>query len=440
MKLILRYLKPFYGRMFLGLGIKVAGTIMDLILPYILAHIINNVVPLKRMTPVLWWGVIMIICSIIGVTGNVVANRMASRVARDTSEQIRHDLFSRVMHLSSHQIDQLTIPSLESRLTTDTYNVHHMIGMMQRMGVRAPILLVGGIAVAATMEPVLTLVLVATLPFITLAVWGISRKGIPLYTALQQKVDKLVRVVRENAQGIRIIKALSKTDYERRHFDAVNREVVDAEKKAGITMAASNPLMNFFLNTGLTCVIVVGAFRVNGGTSEPGNIIAFMSFFTMISNAMLSVTRMFVMLSKGTASANRITEVIELPADLPVGSLDDYPPRRDGDEGFITFEHVDFSYNKTKNNLTDLSFTVPRGGTLGIIGATGSGKSTIVQLLMRFYDVDSGSIRIGGLDIRSIPSDELHRKFGIAMQNDFSMPRRWRKTSPSARGAGARRG
>lgn len=222
MKLILRYLKPFYGRMFLGLGIKVAGTIMDLILPYILAHIINNVVPLKRMTPVLWWGVIMIICSIIGVTGNVVANRMASRVARDTSEQIRHDLFSRVMHLSSHQIDQLTIPSLESRLTTDTYNVHHMIGMMQRMGVRAPILLVGGIAVAATMEPVLTLVLVATLPFITLAVWVISRKGIPLYTALQQKVDKLVRVVRENAQGIRIIKALSKTDYERRHFDAVN--------------------------------------------------------------------------------------------------------------------------------------------------------------------------------------------------------------------------
>lgn len=138
MKLILRYLKPFYGRMFLGLGIKVAGTIMDLILPYILAHIINNVVPLKRMTPVLWWGVIMIICSIIGVTGNVVANRMASRVARDTSEQIRHDLFSRVMHLSSHQIDQLTIPSLESRLTTDTYNVHHMIGMMQRMAFAPP--------------------------------------------------------------------------------------------------------------------------------------------------------------------------------------------------------------------------------------------------------------------------------------------------------------
>lgn len=419
MKLVLRYLKPFYARMFLGLLIKAGGSVMELILPYILAHIIDNVVPQKELKLVFFWGALMILCSIAAVIGNITANRMAARVARDTSEQIRHDLFARVMHLSSRQIDRLTVPSLESRLTSDTYNVHHMIGMMQRLGVRAPILLIGGIAVAATMEPVLTLVLVATLPFITVAVWGISRKGIPLYTTLQQKVDRMVRVVRENAQGVRVIKALSKTDYERRHFDEVNRDVVAAEKKAGITMAASNPLMNFFLNTGLTFVIVVGAFRVNSGLTQPGAIVAFMSFFTLISNAMLSVTRMFVMFSKGTASANRIAEVIELPGDLDVASEDDMPRRRDGAEGFITFEDVNFSYNKTKNNLTDISFRVPHGGTLGIIGATGSGKSTIIQLLMRFYDVDSGSIRIGGRDIRTIPHDELHRKFGVALQNDF---------------------
>lgn len=419
MKLLFRYLKPFYARMFLGLLIKAGGSIMELILPYILSHIIDDIVPQKELKLVLFWGALMIICSLFAVIGNITANRMAARVARDTSEQLRHDLFARVMHLSSHQIDRLTVPSLESRLTSDTYNVHHMIGMMQRLGVRAPILLIGGIAVAATMEPVLTLVLVATLPFITVAVWGISRKGIPLYATLQQKVDRMVRVVRENAQGVRVIKALSKTDYERRHFDEVNREVVAAEKKAGITMAASNPLMNFFLNTGLTFVLLVGAFRVNQGLTQPGAIVAFMSFFTLISNAMLSVTRMFVMFSKGAASANRIAEVIELPTDLDVTTEDDLPRQNDGSEGFITFDHVNFSYNKTKNNLTDISFAVPHGGTLGIIGATGSGKSTIVQLLMRFYDVDSGSIRIGGRDIRTIPQDELHQKFGVAMQNDF---------------------
>ncbi len=419
MKMILKYLRPFRGRMCLGLAIKIIGTVMDLILPYILAHIIDDVVPTKQLKPVLFWGALMVLCALVGVTGNIVANRMAARVARNTSEQLRHDLFSRIMHLSCRQIDRLTIPSLESRLTSDTYNVHHMIGMIQRMGVRAPILLIGGIAVSATLEPMLTLVLVAVLPFITIIVLGISRRGIPLYTKLQQNVDRLVRVVRENAQGVRVIKALSKTDYERRHFDAVNRDVVAAEKKAGITMAASNPLMNFFLNTGLTCVIVVGAFRVNGGASAPGSIIAFMSFFTMISNAMLAVTRIFVMLSKGTASANRIAEVLEIEPDLAVESTDTYPRKRDGDEGYITFDKVSFSYNKTKNNLTDISFRVPRGGTLGIIGATGSGKSTIVQLLMRFYDVDSGSVCIGGQDVRTFPLGELHRKFGVAMQNDF---------------------
>ncbi|MBR6708628.1 MAG: ABC transporter ATP-binding protein [Clostridia bacterium] len=419
MKMLARYLRPFLGRMLGGLSIKVVGTVIELILPYILAHIVNEVVLDKKLLPIFAWGGLMILCSLICVIANIVANRMAARVARDTSERIRHDLFSRVMHLSARQIDALTIPSLESRLTSDTYNVHHMIGMMQRMGVRAPILLIGGIAVAATMEPVLTLVLVAVLPFITMAVWGISRKGIPLYTTLQQKVDRMVRVVRENAQGVRVIKALSKNDYERRHFDTVNRDVVAAEKKAGITMAASNPLMNLFLNTGLTCVIVVGAYRVNGGMSLPGNIIAFLSFFTMISNAMLAVTRMFVMISKGTASANRIDEVLTQPTDLAVSDTDSFPRRAYGPEGFITFDHVNFSYNKTKNNLTDISFKVPRGGTLGIIGATGSGKSTIVQLLMRFYDVDSGAIRIGGRDVRTIPHDELHRKFGVAMQNDF---------------------
>ncbi len=419
MKLILRYLRPFYLRMVLGFSVKIVASLMDLFLPYILKYIIDDVVPGREMAPVLFWGGIMLLCSACGFVGNVTANRMASRVARDTTEQLRHDLFARVMHLSAHQIDKLTIPSLESRLTSDTYNIHHLIGMMQRMGVRAPILLVGGIIVAATMEPMLTLVLIAVLPFITLTVWMISRKGIPLYTALQQKVDRMVRVVRENAHGIRVIKALSKTDYERRHFDAVNREVVAAEKKAGITMAASSPMMNFFLNTGLTCVIVVGALRVNEGISEPGSILAFLSFFTLISNAMLAVTRMFVMLSKGTASANRIAEVLDMPSDLATASEDDYPRQRDGRDGFITFDGVSFSYNKTKNNLTDVSFRVPRGGTLGIIGATGSGKSTIVQLLMRFYDVDAGSIRIGGRDIRTFPADELHGKFGVAMQNDF---------------------
>lgn len=415
-KIILKYLRPFYARMFLGLLIKFLGTIMDLILPYILAHIIDHVVPTKNISMVLLWGCIMIICSLCGMFGNVIANRMASKVARDTSESIRHDLFAKIFYLSSKQIDGFSVASLESRLTSDTYNIHNMLGGMQRLGVRAPILLIGGIIVTLTLEPVLALVLVSVLPFIAFAVWHISRKGIPLYTKLQKAVDKMVRVVRENAQGVRVIKALSKTDYEKRRFGTVNNEVVGCEKKAGYAMAASNPVMNLFLNAGLVLVVLVGAYRVNGGTSEAGKIIAFLTYFTLISNAMLSITRMFVMFSKGTASANRVGEVLHTSEDLQTFPAEEETRKNDD---YIVFDHVFFSYNGKKNNLTDISFSIPKGKMLGIIGATGSGKSTVIQLLMRFYDVSSGEIRIGGQDVRTIPPDKLHLKFGVVMQNDF---------------------
>lgn len=401
--------------MVLGLFIKFIGTIMDLLLPYILSYLIDDIVPQREVNPIIWWGIIMVIVSLLGVTGNVVANRMASRVARNTAEKIRYDLFARTMRLTCAQMDGFTIPSMEARLTTDTYNVHQFLGAFQRLGVRAPILLIGGIIVTFSLDAAMAWVLLATLPLIAAVVYIISKKGVPLYTIQQQKIDKMVRVIREDSQGIRVIKALSKTDYERRRFDDVNREVNAAERKAAITMAASNPLITFFLNLGLVVVILVGAWQVDRGLSEPGKIIAFMSYFTLISNALLAVTRMFVMFSKSSASAKRIEEILSAPADLEI--MPDVPEK--GTDAHIVFDRVTFSYNKRRNNITDISFSLKKGGTLGIIGATGSGKTTILSLLMRFYDADSGNIYINGRDIRSIPPAELHQMFGVAMQNDF---------------------
>ncbi len=419
MKYLLRYIKPFYRRMTVGLCIKCVGTVMELFLPYILGHIIDEVVPLGDIAKILMWGGIMILCALTGVIMNVGANRMAARVARNVSEAVRHDLFDKTMRLSSSQVDKFTVPSLESRLTSDTYNFHHFIGMMQRMGVRAPMLLFGGLAITMIVDWRLSAVMFSILPFIGIAVWFISRRGVPLYTQVQKSVDGMTRVVREDAQGIRVIKALSKTEYERERYDKVNRRLVEDEKKAGITMALSNPLMTFFMNLGIVAVILVGAFLVDDGLTKPGKILTFMQYFTLISQAMMSVTRIFVMYTKSSASAKRIAEVLRCGEELAVGTSADYPTRADGSEGYITFDKVNFSYNKTKNNLSNISFKLPRGGTLGIIGATGSGKTTLISLLMRLYDVDSGSIRIGGRDVRTIPADELHSKFGVAMQHDF---------------------
>ncbi len=414
MKKIFAYLKPHIPRMTVGLTIKFIGTIMDLLLPWILAYMIDDVVPLRNVPMILWWGATMLFCSVLAVVTNIIANRMAARVARNTTEALRHDLFSKISYLSCAQIDEFTIPSLESRLTSDTYNIHQMIGMMQRMGVRAPILLLGGVLVTFTLEPVLTLVLVCVLPFIGYIVWRVSKKGIPLYTQLQRAVDNMVRTVRENASGIRVIKALSKTDYEKKRFADANAHVVEKEKKAGITMALTNPMMNLFLNLGLTLVIIVGAYRVNAGVTQAGKIIAFLSYFTIILNAMLSVTRIFVMYSKGSASAGRISLVLDAPADLTLRTAE--PVETDN---HIIFEHVSFSYHKHKENLTDISFSLKRGQTLGIIGATGCGKSTLINLLMRLYDADSGRIFINGKPIESIDAAQLHEMFGVVFQNDI---------------------
>jgi len=419
MKYIVKYVRPFFGRMGVGLAIKIGGTVSELFIPYILSHIIDNIVPLESIGLIVKWGALMILCAVLAVVMNIVANRMAAKVAMDSTRALRHDLFDKTMRLSSSNVDRFTVPSLESRLTSDTYNVHHFIGMMQRLGVRAPMLLIGGLIITLTIDWRLSLVMFSIVPFIAISVAIISKKGVPLYKNVQSSVDGMTRVVREDAQGIRVIKALSKTEHERGRYDAANRTLVRDEEKAGITMAASNPIMTFLMNLGIVAVVFVGALLINNGLSKSGKIIAFMQYFTLISMAMMSITRIFVMMTKCSASANRIGEVLETEDDLQLLPVSSYPGVATGDDGFITFDKVNFSYNKTKNNLTDISFKVRRGGSLGIIGATGSGKSTIISLLMRFYDVDSGCIRIDGRDVRTIPPEELHSMFGVALQNDF---------------------
>lgn len=409
----MQYLRPYVPRMSLGLVVKFLGTVIDLLIPWLLVHLVDDVVPLGDRGRIFAYGGLMLLCAAAALVTNIAANRMASHVARDAIEVIRHDLFAKISYLSCRQVDEFTIPSLESRLTSDTYNLHQMISRMQRLGIRAPILLLGGICITLTLDAVLTLVLVSVLPLIAIVVYVVSHKGIPLYTKLQQSVDRMVRTVRENATGVRVIKALSKGEYEKERFDAVNKEVVANETKAAVTMALSNPTMNLLLNLGLTLVILVGAWRVGMGAMLPGKIMGFLTYFTIILNAMLSVTKMFVLYSKGSASAERISQVLEAGQDLQLA-----PPDHVQSEYHVEFSHVSFSYNKKRENLSDISFALRKGETLGIIGPTGCGKSTVLNLLIRFYDPDSGTIRIGGDNVKSIPFAELHTKFGIAFQND----------------------
>lgn len=410
-----RYIRPYWWYIFLTVFIKLLGAAMELLIPYFMEILLDEKVPAGNLPDIYWYGGLMLLCAGACLGFNILANRMSAVSSGRITRSIRHDLFYKFQHLSARQMDGLTISSAESRLTSDTYNVNQLLARVQRLGIRAPILLLGGIGMMLSMDPVLALVLVGLLPIIAIVVYFVTKTSVPLYTKQQSVLDQVVRTVQENITGIRVIKALSKTEYEKQRFHQVNEKLTRVDTKAGIITAITNPVSTLTLNLGLTLVVVIGAYRVNGGQILSGVIVAFLQYFIMILNAMLGITRIFVMWSKGEASANRVADVLDMEQDLTVEPAGE-PEKA---SGHIEFRDVSFSYTGIGKNIDSLSFRLEHGQTLGILGPTGSGKSTILNLLMRMYDPDTGTVYIDGVDIRSIPHAALRRKFGVVFQNDF---------------------
>ena len=412
---IFHYIKPYVTYICLTLLIKTLGAVAELMIPYLMEFILSRGAESGEIQLIFLYGGLMILCAALCLTLNITANRMSAQSSGKITRAIRHDLFEKLTNLSARQMDELTVSSAESRLTSDTYNINQLLARVQRMGVRAPILLIGGIAMMLAMDAGLALILICLLPIIALIVYFVTKTSIPLYTKQQTVLDRVVRTVQENITGIRVIKALSKTEHEKARFNAVNEELSAVDRKAGSITAITNPAASLVLNIGLTLVVLIGGWRVNEGLSKSSTLLAFLQYFTMILNAMLGVTRIFVMWSKGEASALRVAEVLSLPEDLTVlpGEKPEAHPAH------IEFRNVRFSYTGKGDNISGLSFRLERGQTLGILGSTGSGKSTIINLLMRLYDVDEGQILIDGRDIRTIPESELRAKFGVVFQNDF---------------------
>ncbi len=447
MKLFFDYLKPYRRSIAIVVFLKLLATMTELLLPYILEHIIDVTVPTGVLHEIFLWGFLMIATAFVTRALNIAGNRRAVENAHNISYNIRQDLFARTANLSGNQFDTLGLPSLISRMTSDSYNVQSCAQMLQTLCVRAPIMLLGGIIVTLLMDRVLASILCVMLPILLLVIFGVSRYGIPLYNKVQQRLDDVVRVMRENISGIRVVKALSKTEYEKRRFAGYNDAMADSDIMAGTVMALPGPIMQLCLNVGLTLVVFLGAARVNSGAAQPGVILAFLTYFNMVLQGVMGLNRIFTMLSKATASADRIAQVLATPEDLK--TVGEEEARQPSGDGFIRFEHVSFRYGTDVNIaaqgseplrhedredravkdgtdgggrekcLDDISFAIRRGESLGIIGPTGCGKTTVINLLMRFYDAQEGGIFVDGRDVRSYPKDELHRKFGVVFQNDM---------------------
>ncbi len=426
MKLILSYLGKLKGRLAAAMTLKFLAAMFELLLPRILTHIIDEIVPTGQVRSVVLWGLAMILVAALTAGLNILANRAAVRNAKEVAYAVRQDLFEKTARLSGTRFDLFTLPSLTSRMTSDSYNIQQFAQTLQAMCVRAPFLMLGGILMMFSMDVVLASILVAIIIPLGLFIFFVSRKGIPLFNVVQEKLDRVVRIMRENITGIRVVKALSKKNYEQRRFDTANEEMYRSNTRASTVMALPGPVMNLCLNAGLALVVYVGASRVNTGAMKPGVILGSLTYFNTILMSVMALNRIFIMLSKASASANRIADVLASPEDQPVLSPEEC--RQPAGDELIRMEHVRFRYQEAREEirdgeqalaLDDISFAVKEGESLGIIGPTGAGKSTVLQLLMRFYDVKDGGVFIAGRDVRGYEPDELRSQFGVVFQNDM---------------------
>lgn len=442
MRLIFRSMRRYSWRISGAILLKFIAGIAELLLPYILEHNIDVIVPRGELLPVVLWGSLMVGTAAVCCVLNVLANRLACDNAHLVTYDVRQELFEKTTHLSGTQTDRFGLPSLTSRMTSDSYNIQSFVQAFQTICVRAPFMLIGGILLTLTLDPVLAGILCAMIPPLFLVVLTVSFRGIPLFDRVQQTLDSIVRIMRENITGIRVIKALTKTEYEKERFARANEDMTRQNIRAGRLMAVPGPLMQICLNIGLVLVVVVGARRVDAGLARPGVILAFLTYFNIILFSVQALTRIFMMVSKASASARRIDEVLQTQDDQPVLSPEEVSAPS-GPE-FIRFEHVNFRYTGRDASpadsasspgsatqpgapaedhtpaltLEDISFSLERGKSLGIIGPTGCGKSTILHLLLRFYDAQEGGVYLDGRDVRTYEKDELRRRFGVVFQND----------------------
>ena len=415
-----KYVYPKKKEVGLTLFVKAFSTLMGILIPTILKYIIDDAVPSGQKNMIIGLGLLMIFVSFLEWRYSIKANRMAAKTSSEIIQDIRQDLFSRSISLSSRQIDKLGISSIESRLTSDTYTVHNFLGTAMRMGSRSIMLFIGGVILCVLLNLKLSLIIVFLIFPIFLTIRFIFNKTMPMWRKLHKRHDEMVQVIRESIKGIKVSKALNKVDDEKAKFFRTNKAVRDQTIKAVDTSALTSPIVNVFLYSGLAGVIIYGGSMVKSGEIKVGIIIAFISYLMQIVDSLFMMNWMFNIYSRSMISVKRIEEIIFMPLDE--NQIIENPialPDKDINVPEIEFKNVSFSYDQEEYSLKDVSFKIYPGQTFAIMGATGAGKSTVIRLLMRQYDVDQGEILIRGVNIKNLRHDELNSLFGSVFQKDF---------------------
>ncbi|WP_144548085.1 ABC transporter ATP-binding protein [Bacillus sp. X1(2014)] len=409
-----KFLKPFQLAIYLVLGLVLLQSLSELYLPTLMSDIVDKGV-VKGDTDYIWKiGGFMLLVAAGGMICSIAASFYSAKAASGFGKLLRSKIFSHVGNFSLHEFDQLGTASLITRTTNDITQIQQVLVMMLRMMAMAPMMCIGGIIMAYSKDAKLTLVLAVALPVLVLAIVIIARKGIPLFKAMQIKLDNLNRVLRENLTGIRVIRSFNRVEHEKKRFDEANWDLTETAIKVNKIMAAMMPIMMVVLNLSSVAIVWFGGLRISNGHMQVGDMMAFIQYAMQIMFSFIMLSMMFVMIPRASVSAVRINEVLETVADIkdPSSSKVD-----EGKKGFVEFQDVTFSYPGAEMPaISNISFSTKPGEVTAIIGGTGSGKSTLINLIPRFYDVDSGKVLVDGIDVRDMAQEKLREKIGFVPQ------------------------
>ena len=410
-----RFLKQFKKEVLIGPVFKLTEAVFELIVPLVMAQIIDVGIANGDRGYVLRMGGVMVLLGLVGLGCALICQYCAARASQGFGTVLRSEMFRHINTLSHGEIDQIGTPSLITRITNDVNQLQLAVAMLIRLVVRAPFLVIGATMMALLLDWKLACIFFVAAPLMALVLYLVMSRSIPFYRIIQKKLDRISLITRENLSGVRVIRAFSRQEKEKERFAQASEDQMSTSIAVGRISALLNPLTSAIINLAIAAVIWFGGFRVDAGGMTQGEVIAFVNYLNQILLAMIVVANLVVIFTKAAASATRVDEVLELHPSIvdrvsrPAQEVEGSPE--------IAFDAVSFAYpDAGAYSLSDISFTVARGQTLGIIGGTGCGKSTLVNLIPRFYEVSQGSIKVDGVDVRDYPMEQLRGKVGIVPQ------------------------
>jgi len=416
MEKLLSYLKPYWKPTLLAPILMLIEVICDLAQPTLLASIVDNGVAKGNLPYILSTGMLMLGIALIGMTGGMGCSIASSIASQNFGASLRSDVFRKIQSFSPFNIDRFQTSSLVNRLTNDITQLQMLVLMSLRIMVRAPLLFIGGIIMAISLNARLTLILAVSIPLLMVVLYYTMKRSMPLFVLMQQKLDRVNAVIRENLYGIRVVKAFVRAKHEKKRFATANDELMNTTLRAFSLIITMMPTVMLIMNLSIVAVLWFGGWDINRGSMEVGKIIAFVNYITQILFSLMMIGGILLFISRASASVKRVNEVLDTEIDIKSVDKPDFTPLSSGE---VVFENVSFGYGGDKNQLVlkGINFHASSGETIAILGATGSGKSTLVNLIPRFYDVTDGRVMVDKRDVRSIDLATLRSGIGIVPQD-----------------------